>query len=66
MMGKSLRRTAFGVVAALLAGVAGIIAFNAVDGVFGVVEAIVGLAVCAGITVFVAWRSPPESDGPDA
>jgi hypothetical protein len=53
-------------VAAVLTGIAGFLAFNAVDGVFGFVEALLGLAACIAITVFVVRRSPPPEDEPDA
>jgi uncharacterized membrane protein YuzA (DUF378 family) len=53
-------------VAALLAGLAGFLAFNVVDGVFGLVPAILGLAACVATTVFVVRRSPPPEAKPDA
>lgn len=53
-------------VAAVLTGVAGLMAFNVVDGVFGKAEAILGLAACTMITVFVVRRSPPGKEEPDA
>jgi uncharacterized membrane protein YuzA (DUF378 family) len=55
-----------GLVAALLTGLAGFIAFNVVDGVFGDVEAILGLVACIAVTVFVVRRSPPPEEEPDA
>jgi hypothetical protein len=41
-----------------LAAVLGFIAFNVVDGVFGVAEAILGLVAWFAMTVFVYTRSP--------
>ena len=51
---------------ACLAAIIGFFAFNVVDGVFGVAEAILGLAACIAVTVFVVWRSPPPEEEPDA
>ena len=65
-MTKSLRTTAMNLVAAMLAGLAGFFAFNVVDGVFGELEAILGLVACIATTVFVVWRSPPTEEEPDA
>ena len=65
-MASSRRRSALGFIAALLTGLAGFFAFNVVDGVFGSVEAILGLGACIGVTVFVVRRSPPEAEEPDA
>jgi uncharacterized membrane protein YuzA (DUF378 family) len=62
----SRRTSAVSLVAAVLAGLAGFLAFNVVDGVFGQVEAILGLVVCTAVTVLVFRRSPPPEDGPDA
>jgi uncharacterized membrane protein YuzA (DUF378 family) len=53
-------------VAALLTAVAGFMAFNVVDTVFGVPEAIVGLVAWTALTVFVFRRSPPTEEDPDA
>jgi uncharacterized membrane protein YuzA (DUF378 family) len=53
-------------VAAVLTGLAGVLAFNAVDGVFGFVEALLGLAACIAVTLFVVQRSPPPEEEPDA
>ena len=50
----------------MLAGLAGFLAFNVVDGVFGVVEAMIGLAACIAVTVFVVRRSPATAEEPDA
>jgi uncharacterized membrane protein YuzA (DUF378 family) len=48
------------VVAALLTGLAGFIAFNVVYGVFADVEAIFGLVACIAVTVFVLSRTQTE------
>jgi uncharacterized membrane protein YuzA (DUF378 family) len=53
-------------VAALLTGLAGFLAFNVVDGVFGLAEAILGLVACIAVTAFVVRRSPPSEEEPDA
>ena len=65
-MTKSHRTSGMSLVAALLACLAGIFAFNVLDGVFGLVEAILGLVACIATTVFVVWRSPPAEEEPDA
>jgi UDP-N-acetylmuramyl pentapeptide phosphotransferase/UDP-N-acetylglucosamine-1-phosphate transferase len=51
---------------ACLAAIAGFFAFNVIDGVFGLVEAILGLVASIALTVFVIWRSPPPEETPDA
>jgi uncharacterized membrane protein YuzA (DUF378 family) len=51
---------------ACLAALMGFFAFNVVDGVFGVAPAILGLAACIAVTVFVVRRSPPPEEEPDA
>ena len=56
------RRSASRFVAAVLTGLVGFLAFNVVDGVFGLVEAIVGLAACVAVTVFVFRRAPAEEE----
>lgn len=48
--------------AAVLTGFAGFFAFNVVDGVFGQAKAIVGIAVCIAVTVFVFRRAPAEGE----
>ena len=53
-------------VAALLAGLGGFVAFNVVDGVFGLTLAILGVAACVATTVVVVWRSPAPKEKPDA
>jgi uncharacterized membrane protein YuzA (DUF378 family) len=58
----SMRR----LIAAVLTGLAGFLAFNLVDGVFGFGESILGLVACVAVTVFVVWRSPPPEEEPDA
>ena len=58
----SLRR----LIAAVLTGLAGFLAFNVVDGVFGLVEAILGIVACVGITLFVVCRSPAPEEESDA
>jgi uncharacterized membrane protein YuzA (DUF378 family) len=64
-MTTSRRRSPLRVVAAVLTGVAGFLAFNIVDGVFGRIEALVSLAACVAVTVFVFRRAPTE-EAPDA
>jgi hypothetical protein len=66
MMTRSRRTTAMSLVAAVLTGLAGFVAFNVVDGVFGDVEAILGVVACIAVTVFVVRRSPPAKEEPDA
>jgi uncharacterized membrane protein YuzA (DUF378 family) len=51
---------------ACLATIIGFFAFNVLDGVFGVVPAILGLAACIATTVFVVSRSPPGEKDTDA
>ena len=62
MVTKSRRRSASRFVAAVLTGLVGFLAFNVVDGVFGFVEAIVGVAACVAVTVFVFRRAPAEEE----
>jgi uncharacterized membrane protein YuzA (DUF378 family) len=50
------------VLMACLAALMGFFAFNVVDGVFGFVESLVGLAACIAATVFVYRRSPPAGE----
>ena len=47
---------------ACVAAVMGFFAFNVVDGVFGVAQAIIGLAACIATTVFVFRRPAPEKE----
>ena len=65
MVTKSRRRSASRFVAAVLTGLVGFLAFNVVDGVFGLVGAIVGFAACVAATVFV-FRSAPAEEEPHA
>jgi hypothetical protein len=65
-MPNARRASVSGFLAAMLAAAVGIIAFNVVDGVFGAVEAKVGLVACIVVTVFVFRRSPPGKEEPDA
>ncbi len=62
MATKSRRRSASRFVAAALTGLVGFLAFNVVDGVFGLVGAIVGVAACVAVTVFVFRRAPAEDE----
>jgi uncharacterized membrane protein YuzA (DUF378 family) len=66
MRPKSHRTSATRLVAALLTALAGFFAFNVVDGVFGFVEAILGLVAWIAIAVFVFRRSPPPEEESDA
>ena len=50
---------------ACLAAILGFLAFNVVDGIFGVTKAIVGLALCIATTVFVYRRPAPEKEDAD-
>ena len=49
-----------------LTAIIGFFAFNVVDGVFGVAQALVGLAACIATTVFVFRRSPTGEEDADA
>ena len=51
---------------ACLAAIMGFFAFNLVDGVFGLAQAILGLAACIAMTVFVFRRRPPGEEDTDA
>ena len=65
MMTESPRSYATRLIALLLgclAAVLGFLAFNVVDGVFGFVEAMLGLVVWIATTVFVYKRSPREQE----
>ncbi len=48
-----------------LTAIIGFIAFNVVDGVFGVPEALLGIAACIATTVFVFRRSPLVKEDTD-
>jgi UDP-N-acetylmuramyl pentapeptide phosphotransferase/UDP-N-acetylglucosamine-1-phosphate transferase len=50
---------------ACLAAIMGFFAFNVVDGVFGLAQALVGLAACIATTVLVFRRSPPGEKDAD-
>jgi uncharacterized membrane protein YuzA (DUF378 family) len=65
-MTNSRRASALGFLAAVLAGLAGFMAFNVIDTVFGIPEAIVGLVVWIALTVFVFRRPPRPGEDPDA
>ena len=67
-MTESPRGTASRIASVLLATIAaimGFVAFNVVDGIFGVSEAILGLGACIATTVFVFRRSPPAGEDTD-
>jgi uncharacterized membrane protein YuzA (DUF378 family) len=66
MMTSSRRTSVLGFLAALLTGLVGFMAFNVIDTVFGVPEAIVGLVAWIALTVFVFRRSPSVEEEPDA
>jgi type IV secretory pathway TrbD component len=68
-MTESSRSYASRIIALLLgslAAVLGFLAFNVVDGVFGVAEAILGLAAWSATTVFVYRRSPRGTEDASA
>jgi len=48
-----------------LTAIIGFFAFNVVDGVFGVPEALLGIAACIATTVFVFRRSPAVKEDTD-
>ena len=50
---------------ACLAAIIGIFAFNVVDGIFGLREALLGIAACIATTLFVFRRSPPVKEDTD-
>jgi uncharacterized membrane protein YuzA (DUF378 family) len=64
-MTKYRRTSPLRIVAAVLTGLAGFLAFNIVDGVFGLVDALVSLAACIAVTIFV-FRRAPTVEAPDA
>ena len=43
----------------------GFFAFNVVDGIFGLREALLGIAACIATTLFVFRRSPPVKEDTD-
>ena len=65
-MTNSRRTSALGFLAAVLTGLVGFMAFNVIDTVFGIPEAIVGLVAWIALTVFVFRRSAPPEEEPDA
>jgi uncharacterized membrane protein YuzA (DUF378 family) len=65
-MTRSRQTSPLRFLAALLTGLAGFMAFNVFDTVFGVPKAIVGLVAWTALTVFVFRRSPPAEEEPDA
>jgi uncharacterized membrane protein YuzA (DUF378 family) len=65
-MTTAQRSSASGYLAAVLTGLVGFMAFNVIDTVFGVPEAIIGLVAWIAATVFVVRRSPPGEEEPDA
>lgn len=56
------RKSGLRPLAALLTGLVGFLAFNVIDGVFGLIESLLGLGASIAITVFVIWRSPPPEE----
>jgi len=59
---RSAASRIFAILMACLAALMGFFAFNVVDGVFGFVESLVGLAACIAITVLVYRRPPPVGE----
>jgi hypothetical protein len=62
MLSSPHRTSGMRLVAALLTGVVGFFAFNVIDGLFGLVESLLGLVASIATTLFVVWRSPPEEE----
>ena len=50
------------IVLGCLTAILGFVAFNVVDGIFGVSASILAIAACIATTVFVYRRSPPEEE----
>ena len=48
-----------------LTAIVGFFAFNVVDGIFGLREALLGIAACIATTLFVFRRSPPVKEDTD-
>ena len=48
-----------------LTAIIGFVAFNVVDGIFGVTTSILAIAACIATTLFVYRRSPPEKRSTD-
>jgi hypothetical protein len=63
---RSYASRIIGLLLGCLAAVLGFLAFNVVDGVFGVVEAILGLGAWFATTVFVYRRSPRGTEDASA
>jgi uncharacterized membrane protein YuzA (DUF378 family) len=53
------------IVMACVAALMGFVAFNVVDGIFGVPEALIGIAACIATTVYVFRRSPSRQADTD-
>ena len=53
------------IVMACVAALMGFVAFNVVDGIFGVPEALIGIAACIATTVYVFRRSSPRQADTD-
>ena len=65
-MTTSRRKSASGLAAGILVALAGFMAFNLFDTVFGVPKAIVGLVAWTALTLVVFRRSPAAEEKPDA
>jgi uncharacterized membrane protein YuzA (DUF378 family) len=63
---RSVASRILAILAACLAAIIGFFAFNLVDGVFGPAQAVLGVAACIAVTVFVVRRSPPPDEASDA
>ncbi len=50
---------------ACVTGILGFFAFNIVDGIFGVPEAILGISACIATTIVVFRRRPPREADTD-
>ena len=48
-----------------LTAIVGFFAFNVVDGIFGLRQALLGIAACIATTVFVFRRPPPQEADTD-
>ena len=53
------------IVLGCLTAILGFVAFNVVDGIFGVSASILAIAACIATTVFVYRRSPPDEANTD-
>lgn len=65
-MTRSRARSAMSLLAAVLTGLAGFLAFNVIDGVFGLTRSLLGLAASIAVTAFVFRRASPPEEQPDA